>query len=169
MKVLVAVSDDRFGEALCSFINNYTWPAHTEFKILHVVEPTGVERLSDVSFAPFLESWEENSIKEANSLVRRVALRIRDKFKTPFVEEEVVKGKPRERILDLAKDWGADLIIVGSHGRSGVDLIMLGSVSNAVVSHSPCSVIVIKLPKSEETTSQQATDGENKSQFVLRS
>src|SRR5215831_9742282 len=102
MKVLVAVADDRFGEALVSLINNHEWPVRTEFKVINVIEPVGLEYLSDVSFVPFLLSVEEEANKEATALVRRIALRIREKFKSPFVEEEVLKGKAKEKILETA-------------------------------------------------------------------
>jgi len=169
MKVLVAVADERFGDALVSFINNYEWPAHTEFMVLNVIEPVGLEHLSDVSFAPFLQSVEEETKKEADSLVRRVALRIRDKFKSPFVEEEVAKGKAKDKILETAEEWNADLIVVGSHGRSGLDLFLLGSVSNAVVTLAKCSVIVIKLPKPASQEGSDQKPETRKSQMILRS
>lgn len=47
-------------------------------------------------------------------------------------------------ILDEATHWGADLIVVGSHGRRGVDRFLLGSVSEAVALHAACSVEVIR-------------------------
>jgi len=55
-------------------------------------------------------------------------------------------GDPRIAILDEAKVFGADLVIVGSHGRRGLAKLVLGSVATHVVTHSPCSVLVAKLP-----------------------
>jgi nucleotide-binding universal stress UspA family protein len=51
---------------------------------------------------------------------------------------------PQELILKEAADWGADLIVLGSHGRRGFSRFLLGSVSEAVASHAPCSVEVIR-------------------------
>lgn len=62
---------------------------------------------------------------------------------SPEVSTEVLKGSPEQEIVELAKAWGADLIVVGSHGR-GFWGRLLGSVSDGVVHHSPCSVLVVR-------------------------
>jgi len=56
----------------------------------------------------------------------------------------VLAGDPRQTLLDVAQSERADLIVVGSHGRSGLAKMMLGSVSSHVVTHAPCSVLVVK-------------------------
>jgi len=53
-------------------------------------------------------------------------------------------GDARQVILDEAKDWSADLIVVGSYGYSALDRFMLGSVSESVAMHAHCSVEVIR-------------------------
>jgi nucleotide-binding universal stress UspA family protein len=55
-------------------------------------------------------------------------------------------GKPAAVILDEAEDWGADLIVVGSHGNGFWTRALLGSVSDAVVHHAKCSVLVVRKP-----------------------
>ncbi|PSN20323.1 universal stress protein [filamentous cyanobacterium CCP5] len=52
-------------------------------------------------------------------------------------------GEPPRLICELAGTWEADLIVVGSHGRRGISEILLGSVSNYVMHHAPCSVLVV--------------------------
>jgi nucleotide-binding universal stress UspA family protein len=52
-------------------------------------------------------------------------------------------GDPATTICAVAKSWGADLIMVGSHGRKGLGELVLGSVSNHVMHHAPCSVLVV--------------------------
>jgi len=56
----------------------------------------------------------------------------------------IVKGNPKEQIIRHAAEWGADLVVVGSHGRRGVKRWLLGSVSEAVARHAYCSVEVIR-------------------------
>jgi nucleotide-binding universal stress UspA family protein len=51
---------------------------------------------------------------------------------------------PKQLILKEASDWGAHLIVLGSHGRRGLDRLLLGSVSEAIAAHAPCSVEVIR-------------------------
>ena len=57
---------------------------------------------------------------------------------------EPLMGNPKAMILDEAAEWGADMIVVGSHGWRGVDRLMMGSVSESVALHAQCSVEVIR-------------------------
>jgi nucleotide-binding universal stress UspA family protein len=60
------------------------------------------------------------------------------------VQFEVLRGSPAESIIEDAERWGADLIIVGSHGYGAVRRFLLGSVSHAVALHAPCSVEIVR-------------------------
>jgi nucleotide-binding universal stress UspA family protein len=53
-------------------------------------------------------------------------------------------GDPNLKICELAKAWGADLIVVGRRGHKGLSEMLLGSVSNYVVHNAPCSVLVVQ-------------------------
>ena len=57
------------------------------------------------------------------------------------------EGPARTGILDVAREIGADLIVMGTHGRSGFQHALLGSVAERVVHHSPCPVLVVPLPR----------------------
>ena len=54
-------------------------------------------------------------------------------------------NSPGRGICQAAKSWRADLIVVGSHQRQGIQELLLGSVSNYVMHHAPCSVIIVAL------------------------
>lgn len=56
-----------------------------------------------------------------------------------------IPGNAGRVICTLAQAWDADLIVIGSHGRLGLNELLLGSVSNYVLHHAPCSVLTIKL------------------------
>jgi nucleotide-binding universal stress UspA family protein len=58
----------------------------------------------------------------------------------------VEKGDPRAVIVDHAARWNADLIVLGSHGFKGLDRLLIGSVSEAVLRHAPCSVEIVRIP-----------------------
>jgi nucleotide-binding universal stress UspA family protein len=53
-------------------------------------------------------------------------------------------GKPGDEIVKAAKEWPADIIVIGSHGRSGITRALVGSVAEAVMRHAPCPVLVIR-------------------------
>jgi nucleotide-binding universal stress UspA family protein len=62
-----------------------------------------------------------------------------------------IAGSPGRTICTLARTWEADLIVIGHRGRSGLSELFLGSVSNYVLHHSPCSVITVKSPVKQRT------------------
>lgn len=59
------------------------------------------------------------------------------------VESVVVEGDPESQIIETAREVGADLIVMGKHGRSEVESMLLGSVSEGVVQHAECAVLLI--------------------------
>ena len=65
---------------------------------------------------------------------------------TVDIRSKAILGSPKRVILDEADTFKADLIIVGSHGYPTWERLLLGSVSQAVVSHAKCSVEVVRLP-----------------------
>jgi nucleotide-binding universal stress UspA family protein len=73
---------------------------------------------------------------------------VRTEFPNIPVESRVVMGKPGNEIVNDARQWGSDLIIVGSHGHGFWKRALLGSVSDAVVHRAPCSVLVVRPPMS---------------------
>ena len=62
----------------------------------------------------------------------------------PLPHEFIQVGKPATEIVEAAKDWPADLIVIGSHGRRGVERLLLGSVAEAVMRHGACPVLVVR-------------------------
>jgi len=56
-------------------------------------------------------------------------------------------GNPHHVIVEKAKELGIDVIVIATHGRSGLSHILLGSVAEKVIRHAPCPVFVIRNPK----------------------
>jgi nucleotide-binding universal stress UspA family protein len=61
-----------------------------------------------------------------------------------IISSEIIEGSPKRVILDEAERWNADLIVVGSHGYGILDRLLLGSVSQALALHAPCSVEIVR-------------------------
>ena len=66
------------------------------------------------------------------------------------VEELIVHGEAAAEIVRVAKERSVDLIVVSSHGRTGLGRILFGSTAEAIVRHAPCPVLVVKPAKEEE-------------------
>jgi nucleotide-binding universal stress UspA family protein len=59
-------------------------------------------------------------------------------------EAAVREGDPRSVIVDEAEEWGADMIVLGSHGYTGLKRLLLGSVAQSVAAHAHCSVEIVR-------------------------
>ncbi len=148
MKILLAIDGSDFGNAAASSVAARPWPANSEVKIVSVMEP----------FQPYLtEIWavSDNFYEEMDKSVKAQAKNAIEKALEFFqaakhsnlqVSNEIIKGNPKNAILDKAEAWGADLIVLGSHGYTGLKRLLLGSVSQAVASHAKCSVEIVRTP-----------------------
>lgn len=65
------------------------------------------------------------------------------------VEHRLAEGDPVTEILAQAKALPSDLIVLGSHGRTGIDRLLMGSVAEQVVRRAPCPVLTVKVPRQE--------------------
>src|SRR5882724_9535995 len=63
------------------------------------------------------------------------------------VSHVMLEGDPAGEIVRYAKDAGIDQIVIGTHGRTGLERLLMGSVAEKVMRDAPCSVLVVKLPK----------------------
>ena len=59
----------------------------------------------------------------------------------------LLEGDPAEEIVEHARESNTDLIVMGTHGRTGLERLLMGSVAEKVMREAPCSVLVVKLPK----------------------
>ena len=143
MKILLAVDDSMFSDAALQMVIAQIPPQGTEVLVLHVVEPITLSPPPQMSasYAPELES----RVKDGRELVEREAQRLRAAgFKT---DGAVENGDIREKIINAAAEWRADLIVLGSHGPTGVHRFLLGSVAENVARHAACSVQIVRIPK----------------------
>lgn len=148
MNILVAIDDSTFSEAAVSSVTERSWPDGSKFKLLSVVEPFHPEYAGwHTNYMPVAEEAQKELVEAAKTLVNEQVKRLTEAFGRPNVLAEVREGYVTDTILEAAKEWPADLIVVGSHGRTGITRLLLGSVSEAVVSQAPCSVEIVKQPK----------------------
>jgi len=160
MKILVAVEDHNFGKALSDFISAHNWPGDTHFQVVHIVEPIFWGAYGGAVSPDALSQMIADAERFGKTLTGNIAQLIKQKCPKFEVEEVVGEGSPKDEILQIAKDWPADMILVGSHGRKGLSRLLLGSVSMSISSLSPCTVIIVKLTKAQ--LEEQLTESQGK-------
>jgi len=154
MKILLATDGSANSLLAAHSIAERPWPAESEVRVLTAVELSLTPWQSALE-PPYLNNdmvetqraeamkRAEKAIQSAEELLASTALKTAESI-------SVLIQSPKQIILDEAKAWEADLIVVGSHGRRGLDRFLLGSVSEAVAMHAPCSVEVIRSPALED-------------------
>jgi nucleotide-binding universal stress UspA family protein len=90
------------------------------------------------------EEMMEKHRQQAPALLEKAAEQIRQGAGDLTVTTKVLKGSAKERIVEEAEAWGANLIMLGSHGYRAVTRFVLKSVSHAVAMHAPCSVQIVR-------------------------
>ncbi|MCW5961272.1 MAG: universal stress protein [Pyrinomonadaceae bacterium] len=96
--------------------------------------------------ADYYQELEDEAKKQAELFAETAASTLRNEISGIEPEVEVRNGSPGREIVEAAVDWNADVIVVGSHGRGFWGRMMVGSVSDAVMHHAPCSVLIVRRP-----------------------
>ena len=160
MKILLATDGSDAAKTAGDFLTRFNFPPGTEVRLLNVIRDTFLKN----------EDWEEwaeqsvehlNELEEAEQLMRREreellsgeAERLQSAGLTCSTEVSI--GQPAEEIIHASASLGANLIVLGSIGTSGIREFHLGRVSNAVLEYAPFSLLIVKPPLPEA----QATGG----------
>jgi nucleotide-binding universal stress UspA family protein len=148
MKILLAVDGSPHSQDVVDEVARRPWPAKSTIRVLSVVQPYAPPATEVVLAGATLDDMRQQQTSEAERLIARAA----DALKKAGVSTETVirEGDPRSAIVDEANECAADLIVMGSHGRTGLSRWILGSVAQAVVGHAHCSVEVVRRPKARE-------------------
>jgi nucleotide-binding universal stress UspA family protein len=109
--------------------------------VLHVVETLGPEMVSygEAEFRPQPESFRKSLWQELHQKVSTIPREIP-------VEYVLSDGDPTTTILEATDRYHCDFIVMGSHGRTGLNRLLIGSVAEKVVRLAPCPVLVVKPP-----------------------
>jgi nucleotide-binding universal stress UspA family protein len=142
MKIVLAIDGSPHSQAAVEEVARRPWPTSTTIRIVSVIQPYTPPATEFVLAGATLEDIRQQLASTAEQITGRAAARL--KGAELSTETAVREGDPRSAIVDEADKWGADLVIVGSHGRTGLKRWLLGSVAQAVVGHAPCSVEVVR-------------------------
>ena len=143
MKILLGIDDSPFSRAALDFVRKATWAPDSKVIVVSAVKPA-IMAYSEMYVPPAIavEEMLQEEKKEHLELVSQAEKDLRSAGLA--TEARVLMGDPREAIVDAAYEERADLVVVGSHGRSGLKKLLMGSVASHVVTHAPCNVLVIK-------------------------
>ena len=143
MKILLAIDGSEHSARTVDALGFHPWPSGSTVRVLSVVDQV-VTATPEVAIfsAEAIEAERQQLAKVADELTTRFANWLCSSGLT--AEKQVRAGDPKSVIIDEALEWGADLIVVGSHGHTGIKKWLLGSVAQSVVSHGPCSVYVVR-------------------------
>lgn len=145
MKVLLAIDGSAHSAAAVEAVASRPWPGGTEVEVLTVVHST-TPLVLDPAFvmaAAYVESTHELR-RLAPELLAAAATRLGRDHADLSITTKVLEGKPRDLIVQEAADWGADLIVLGSHGHGPLRQALLGSVATGVAADAACAVEIIR-------------------------
>lgn len=144
MKILLAIDDSKFSEAAVQMVLAQARPQDTKVRVLHVLEPPSLLLGRELGTDPAFEVAWTVQREQAKALVEEIATILRGSGLDAV--STIEEGNPKSKIIDVASQWNADLIVLGSHGRKGLDRFLMGSVAESVARHANCSVEIVRLP-----------------------
>jgi nucleotide-binding universal stress UspA family protein len=147
MKILLATDGSVHSKKMVKEFAERTFASNTKVRIISVYDSS----LFSVNNDPVMGPLSQNvlvaidySQRFANNAVEVAAAIVHKKRPKLSISTAAIEGSPKIVILEAAKKFGADLIIVGSHGHGAVAGFLLGSVSQAVALHAKCSVEIVR-------------------------
>ena len=146
MKILIATEGSQNGKEMVKKVSARSFASNTKMRII-----SAYEKISHKMFihpiaasSEYYTEIDKHSLKVAENAVESAAVVLK-KNKSKFsITTAVVEGSPKEAILEAAEAFGANWIIVGSHGYGAVERFLLGSVSQSVALHAKCSVEIVR-------------------------
>lgn len=114
------------------------WP-DAAFTLLYIIDPARAGSSPTAGVPSGAEEWYEGEKRDAESTLADGAALVGREVTT-----DIVVGRPAQSVVDYADDHGTDIVVVGSHGRQGLSRVVLGSVAEEVVRHSPVPVTVVR-------------------------
>lgn len=119
-----------------------------EARLVHVYELPGVPATVDWGFTEAFNTsrveFERKLAEETEAMLNKLAKAMNDKYSNVDVTTAVRQGSPAEQVLEAADDFGADRIVVGTHGRKGLSHFVMGSVASRIARLAKAPVLVVK-------------------------
>ncbi|MCS7236363.1 MAG: universal stress protein [Armatimonadota bacterium] len=137
-RILVAVDLGETTEATCAAAVELARAYGAEVVFFHVYDVSGFEELQREAPSLYLDQVLDNLRMQVRSRVGRL-----EEVPARFRVEVVPDGPVVQAILDAAERYGADLLVMGTHGRTGLERMLLGSVAEGVLRRAKIPVVVV--------------------------
>lgn len=137
VKVLIAVDSSTVARDIIGIVANTIWQAGDELKVLTIVDHSDQYQVDEI-------------VRPCQLILDERVQALAVALPKCTITGDVVVGSPAETIIQLAREWNVDLIIIGSHGDTGIRRDQIGSVAATVVNTAPCSVEVLKIGSSRQ-------------------
>ena len=114
--------------------------------LLYVIQDISIAEWyipSSLSVSDLIEDMQKSAWKEMDKWGEEAAAKVRD------VEKLVVRGIPFVEIIRTSKEKNADLLVIGTHGRTGIDHMLFGSTAEKVVRKAACPVLTVRITGKE--------------------
>ena len=122
--------------------------SQAELELFHVVEPITYPQSTEL-FEPVLDEV-ELTMKMGAAFQKQLEDQVATlKEEYPKIEGKIVTGNTFLEIIQVARDENVDMIVMGTHGRTGLAHVLIGSVAERVVREAPCPVLTVKHPEHE--------------------
>lgn len=149
-KILIAVENSPYSDKAVSFGFQLARTFQAEVALVHVNE---IQITTPYSADPLLNE-SPAMVPEMMSVQEDASRKLFDRIQDAWGEDVTIYtfsriGRPKDEILATADEWGAEMIILGTHGRTGFDHFLSGSIAESVARRSVCPVLII--PNKEET------------------
>jgi nucleotide-binding universal stress UspA family protein len=147
MKILLATDGSAHSKKMITEFAGRTFAPNTKVRIISAYDSSLYMMNTDPIMGPLSEYHavvDDYSQRSAKKAVEDAAAIVHKKKPKLSISTAVIEGSPKSAILEAAKKFGANLIVVGSHGHGAVAGFLLGSVSQAVSLHATCSVEIVR-------------------------
>ena len=148
MKILIAVDDSEFSRHAVEKVGEMFGKAESiNIEIVSVFESVAVTNTEPFGVsADYVREMEKSGHQSATKSAAEAEATLRTRFtdSTAQIATKILKGAAGRMIVEEGEKWEADLIVVGSHGYGFWNRALLGSVSDSVTHHAPCSVLIVR-------------------------
>lgn len=139
-RILIAVDNSTSAEKAAKAGYDMASLCQAEVALLNIVEPAPPIANPDFGFTPAIIELYDNSVENSHVLLKEIENKYSNGTKTTYLS---VMDTATNGILQQSEEWNADLIVLGTHGRTGLNHFLMGSVAEHVARKSACPVLIV--------------------------